>query len=72
MGEAGQGAERKQWMKRRSMCFAADQAPSSRARQRLRACVRARACVRVRARACEGAWVRGCTGAWVRASVLTC
>ena len=68
MGEAGQGAERKQWMKRRSMCFAADQAPSSRARQRVRACVRARACARVRVRA----RVRGCAGALVRGCVLAC
>ena len=68
MGEAGQGAERKQWMKRRSMCFAADPAPSSRARQRVRACVRARA--RVRARAC--ACVRGCVGARVRWCVGAC
>ena len=68
MGETGQGAERKQWMKRRSMCFAADQAPSSRARQRLRACVRAGA--RMRARAC--ACVRGCVGARVHWCVGAC
>ena len=62
MGEAGQGAQRKQWMTRRSMCLAADRAPSSRARKRVRACVRARASVRVRARACVRvrALVPGC------------